>query len=191
MTDTTESRNAFQDLENTVPHIIRGLEHGLMEARDHFETKSLKMDASAFSTITRLHAKHYLNSLRFDAEADVEMERVNLCGLWMKIGRYHLKIWKISGDDLTKALQREASGQQLSLVDDKGIPIVLDLAIFWTADRNLHLGEIYLVHPKDAEPRNLDWVWSRRIEQSVETVKPVPAGDIDVESKDAEIKSQR
>lgn len=177
---TIESRRAFHDLEDTFPHIIRALEHGLLEAREYFDTKGVGFDASVFSTIARLHAREYLRKQRIEA-VDLEVEQVNLCGLWLKAGRYHLKIWKISSDDLAKALQRQATGHQLALVDDDGIPIVMDLAVYWTVDGLYQLGQVHLAQPQEPDPRCFDWIWSREIPQTRVAVAAIRSNDIPVE----------
>lgn len=190
---TSDALKAYRDLELVFPHIIRALEHGLLEAREHFDIKSLPRDGSAFSTLVRLHARHYLRNRRIDAGDDVVMERVNLCGLWLKRGRYHLKIWKISDDDLRKALERQNSGgHQLPLLDANGIPFVLELAVFWTADE-LQVGQAYLVLPKNDDPRCFEWVWSMQIPQMADTVEEIQAGDIPIEeiAEIAPVESER
>src|ERR1035441_8137224 len=134
MDAVAESNRAFRELEETFPHIIRALEHGLLEACEHFDQKSLRFDGGAFCMLVRLHARSYLQRRKLDAgdfdAPDLKLESVNLCGLWLRVGRYHVKIWKTSPRDLLKALEREASGGQLPLVDDEGIPIVMDLAVY-------------------------------------------------------------
>jgi hypothetical protein len=194
MDAVAESNRAFRDLEDTFPHIIRALEHGLLEAAEHFDVKSLPFDGAAFSMLVRLHARTYLKGHRLNAEnletPDLKMESVNLCGLWLKVGRYHLKIWKIAARDLAKALEREASGGQLPLVDDEGIPIVVDLAMFWTTDEAHQLDQLYLVQPKHYDdPRGYEWIWSRPISQSVAAVQPVDAGDVPIEDNVIAIES--
>jgi hypothetical protein len=184
-----ESKRAFDVLGEIFPHIVRALENGLLEARQYFEHKSLQRDGAVFSAIVRLHAREYLRSRRFEAEdQDFTVEQVNLCGLWLKIGRYHVKIWKISADDLAKALDKQASsGEQLTLVDDRGIPLVMDLAVYWTADHLQNLGELYLVQPRYEDPRCFDWIWSRQISQTTTVAVPaisaydIPVEDISVE----------
>jgi hypothetical protein len=78
ITHEAAAAKAYRELESLFPHIIRALEHGLLEAREHFDTKSLDYDGSAFSTLVRLHARHYLRARQMDAEGDMEMERINL-----------------------------------------------------------------------------------------------------------------
>lgn len=182
---STESRRALRDLEDTFPHVIRALEHGLLEAREYFDSKPVSFDASVFSTIARLHAREYLRARKLEA-ADLEVEQVNLCGLWLKVGRYHLKIWKISSDDAAKALQRQTTGHQLPLVDEDGIPIVMDLAIYWTVDGVYQLGHLYLVQPREPDPRCFDWVWSREIVQLPATVESIHSEDIPIEDATVE-----
>jgi len=182
---TGESSHAFRDLEGTFPVVIRALEHGLLEATEYFDSKALAVDGAVFSAIVRLHAREYLKRCRLSAgdldPVDLRVERVSLCGLWLTIGRYHVKIWKISAQELTRALARQASACQMSLVDvETGIPIIMDLAIYWTSDEVNQLGQLYLVQAHD-DPRSLDWVWSREIPQAGRAVEPVAAGDIPVE----------
>jgi hypothetical protein len=180
------------------------LEHGLLEALEYFDSKSLRVDASVFSAIVRLHAREYLRGRQLNADAiesvdmkvesvNLKVESVNLCGLWLKIGRYHLKIWKISVHDLAKALERQnAVGQQLSLVDQDGIPIAMNLAVYWTADAAHKVGQLYLVQPKQDDPRCYEWAWSREIKQQITAEVPaVDAGDIAVEELTVDIQSEK
>jgi hypothetical protein len=166
----------LRELDATFPHIIRALENGLLEAREYFDSKGLNFDGAVFSAIVRLHARQYLNDHKLDAE-DLQVEQVSLCGLWLKVGRYHVKIWKISSDDLARALQRQASsGEQLTLVDENGIPIVEDLAMYWTDDGARQLGRLHLVQPRIDDPRCFDWIWSREI-----SLIPGDAGSVETE----------
>jgi hypothetical protein len=176
----SDATKAYQDLESVFPHIVRALEHGLLEAQEHFESKLLDHDGSAFSTLVRLHARDYLRAREMEAEGDLELERVNLCGLWMKIGRYHIKIWKISEDDLKKALERQHSGYQLALIDENGIPLVMELAVYWTADGD-QVGQLHLVLPRYDDPRCFEWVWSMPIPQMAAVVDEIQGGDVPIE----------
>src|SRR5262249_5679696 len=132
-----------------------------------------------------------LTTRKFEAsDVNVQIERVNLCGLRLKVGRYHIKIWKISADDLAKALRRvDSAERQMILTDHDGVPISPELAIFWTAE-NHRLGNLYLVQQQaPTDPRCFDWVWYREIPQAT-SVKEVDAGDVAVEDIGEEKKTK-
>lgn len=173
------------DLDSILPEITRALEHGLQEARAYFDAQPVRFDASAFSVITRLHAREYLRQKSLDA-SDIEVEKVNLCGLWLQLANYQIKIWKIGPDDLRKGQQSEAYGKaQLVLVDD-GLPLLgFGLAVYWLADELRHLDEIFLVHQLRDDPRCFEWIWSRQIPHPAErvVVRSERAGDVPVEDE--------
>jgi hypothetical protein len=179
----TRSAKALTDLEATFPHVIQGLENGCFKATQYFEMeKTVPFDSGVWSTLARLHAREHYNTCRLEAtDLNVQVERVSLCGLRLKVGRYHLKIWKISPDDVAKALKRlDSAERQMVLTDTDGIPIVFELAIFWTADEHHDLGKLYLVQQEIDDPRCFDWVWCREIAQAA-SVNAIEGGDIPVE----------
>jgi len=173
----------LSDLDSVLPEVIRALEHGLQEARAYFDSKPVRYDAAAFSVIVRLHAREYLRRKSLDT-TEIEVEKVNLCGLWLKLGTYQIKIWKIGPDDLKKGLASEAYGRaQLEIIQD-GAPLLgFGLAVFWTADELRHLGSVYLVHQLRDDPRCLEWIWSTAIPHPAEatSVAPQSAGDVPIE----------
>src|SRR5690349_19526147 len=77
--------------------IHRGFEHGVFKARNHFETEAVDYDAFAFATFVRLHAKEYLKRKGYEA---VEIEKVMLCGLSLKLKEHIIKIWKSDDSEL-------------------------------------------------------------------------------------------
>jgi hypothetical protein len=171
------------DLESVLPEIIRALEHGLQEARAYFDEKSVRFDASAFSVITRLHAREYLRQRSLEA-ADIDVERVNLCGLWLRLGTYQIKIWKIGQDELKKGLANEFYGNAQMEFDLDGERLLsLGLAVFWMADELRHLGDVYLVHQLRDDPRCFEWIWSQLIQHPAESISAPPerAGDLSIE----------
>jgi len=172
------------DLELVLPEIIRGLEHGLQEARAYFDAKPVRFDASAFSILTRLHARDYLRKKSLDTTA-IEIERVNLCGLWLKLGKYQVKVWKIGSDDLKKGLQSEAYGRSQMELELDGAPLSgYGLAVYWLADPLHHLSSVHLVHQIHDDPRCFEWIWNRPIPQvpAEQIVQPTNAGDVPVET---------
>ena len=65
----------------------------------------------------------------------------------------------------------------------------MDLAVYWTTDEARQLDQLYLVQPKDDDPRCYEWIWSRPISQTVAVVEPIEAGDIPIEENVIEIES--
>jgi hypothetical protein len=176
---------ALADLEAVLPETIRALEHGLQEARAYFDKNPVRFDAAAFSILVRLHAREYLHKKSLDT-SEIEIERVNLCGLWLKLGRYEIKIWKISPDDLQKGLESENRRieTQLLLMDGDEPIRAYGLAIYWSSDALRHLGDVYLVHQAYDDPRCFEWIWSRLLQHpadEAEDVARVAAGDVPTE----------
>jgi hypothetical protein len=175
---------ATADLEPILPEIIRALEHGLQEARAYFDSTSVRFDAAAFAVLVRLHAREYLRKKSLDA-SDIEVEQVSLCGLWLKLGKYQIKIWKIGASDLRKGLQSEAyEAAQTELFQDDAPLRGFGLAIFWMADELRHLGEVFLVHQLRDDPRCFEWIWSKAVPHPVErvVVAAEAAGDLVLEA---------
>jgi len=177
----------LSDLENILPEIIRALEHGLQEARAYFDVTSVLIDGAVFSALVRLHARDYLRKKSLDT-TDIEVERVNLCGLRLRLGTYQIKIWKVGLDDLKKGLDSEAYGKaQMEIIED-GVPLLgFGLAVFWTADALRHLQSVHLVHQLRDDPRCFEWIWSVAIPHpaEIESVAAEHGGDVEVEEATA------
>jgi hypothetical protein len=179
-----DPHGVLAELDAVLPEIIRALEHGLQKARAYFDAEPVQIDAAVFSSIVRLHARDHLRKKSLDT-AEIEIERVNLCGLRLRLGVYQIKIWKITPEDLEKGLKSEAYGKaQMEIVQD-GAPLLgFGLAVFWTADALRHLGSIYLVHQLRDDPRCFEWIWSVPIPHPADTTSVTRefAGDLPIEA---------
>jgi len=150
------------DLAWLHPEIYRSFEHGVFEAKTHFETKQIKYDGAAFSTFVRLHAKDYLSKRGLEA---IDVEDVNLTGLSLRLDRYHIKMWKASEDGLPipgKSEPKQAFYQQ-PLFTDGDSPEVLNLAVIWNTDASKNLSSIWLVCPKSGDEKSAEAHWNVRI----------------------------
>src|SRR6266481_3571866 len=113
------------------PEIYHAFEHGVFKGKTHFETEGLEWDASAFSTIVRLHAKAYLKTKNLEP---VEIEHVNLSGLSLRVPKYQIKMWKSEGSDLPVPGDSEPKQefyQQPLFPNGAEDPIPLRLAVLW------------------------------------------------------------
>jgi hypothetical protein len=182
------------DLAWLHPEIYRSFEHGVFEAKTHFETKQLKHDAAAFSTFVRLHAKDYLSKRGLEA---VDVEDVNLTGLSLKLDGYHIKMWKASDDGLPtpgKSEPKQAFYQQ-PLFDDGDRPEVLNLAVIWNTNSSKNLSSVWLVCPKYGDEKFVEEYWNVRIPDPALTVSPrrttpPPIHDLPIEPKGSEEKKK-
>lgn len=157
------------DLATLLPKIYGALEHGVYEAREHFETKSLSGEASAFSTLVRLHAKDYLVREGLDA---VEVQDVNLCGLSLQLPKHWIKIWKSEDENLpapgTSSPKRDFYQQPLFRGGETPEP--LHLAVLWNLDRSNNLAALWLVCPEYGDEKSATSHWLAQIPHPATTV---------------------
>jgi hypothetical protein len=180
-----ETLNALSDLH---PEIFRAFEHGVFKAKSYFESEALEWDASAFSTIVRLHAKAYLCAKGLDA---VEVERVNLCGLSLRVPGHYIKMWKADGSELpvpgTSEPKQEFYQQPLFPPDaDHASP--LRLAVLWNVDWQKNLSAAWLVCPKYGDERSAEAHWCVRIPDPALSLErrgtsPIPPTDLPIQRK--------
>jgi hypothetical protein len=170
------------------PEIYRAFEHGVYEAKNHFETKQLKYDAAAFSTFVRLHGKDYLSKKGLEA---VDVEDVNLTGLSLKLDAYHIKMWKASDDGLPvpgKSEPKQAFYEQ-SLFEDGECPEILNLAVIWNINASKDLSAVWLICPKHGDETSAEAYWNVRIPDPTLTVAPSnttpPTDDLPIVPKDS------
>lgn len=159
----------LDDLAMLLPTVYAALEHGVYEAREHFETKSLKPEASAFATLVRLHAKDYLVREGLDA---IEVEDLNLCGLSLQLPKYWIKIWK-SEDENLPALGASAPKRdfcQQPLFPGGEVPAPLHLAVLWNLDHSNNLFALWLVCPESADEKPATSHWRVQIPHPATTV---------------------
>lgn len=149
---------AISELGATLGLIQEALEQGISKARSHFRRAGIGTDQEkqAFSSLVRLHAKQFLRKRNLES---AELEQANLCGIWLRTGPYHLKVWRISDEDLEKA-QAPASDlfEQFQFVQD-GEPVSLThLRIYWQLTESGRLS-LYLAYPKYEDPKAAECFW--------------------------------
>jgi hypothetical protein len=158
LTTVPSAAQTISELSATLDLIYAALEHGVSKAKYHFRRAGIGMDQEkqAFSSLVRLHAKQFLKKRNLES---AELEQANLCGIWLRTGPYHLKVWRISEEDLEKA-QTPASDlfEQFQFVQD-GEPISLThLRIYWQLADSGRLN-LYLAYPKYEDPKSTECFW--------------------------------
>jgi hypothetical protein len=157
-TTVPSAAQTISELGATLELIHVALEHGVTKAKYHFRRAGIGIDQEkqAFSSLVRLHAKQFLKKRNLES---AELEQANLCGIWLRTGPYHLKVWRISDEDLEKA-QTPASDlfEQFQFVQD-GEPISLtQLRIYWQLADSGRLS-LYLAYPKYEDPKSTECFW--------------------------------
>ena len=177
------------DLSWLHPEIYRAFEHGVYKGKTHFDGENLEWDASAFSTIVRLHAKSYLKTKNLDA---VEIEHVNLSGLSLRVPKYQIKMWKSEGPELPVPGDSEPKQefyQQPLFPDGTEQPNPLRLAVLWNIDWQKNLRAVWLVCPKYGDEKSAEAHWCVKIPDPTLAAAPtaptpVVAGDLPIRRKD-------
>jgi hypothetical protein len=177
------------DLSWLHPELYRAFEHGVYKGKTHFEGESLDWDASAFSTIVRLHAKSYLKTKNLDA---VEIEQVNLSGLSLRVPKYQIKMWKSEGSDLPvpgASEPKQEFYQQPLFPNGTEQPNPLRLAVLWNIDWQKHLAAVWLVCPKYGDEKSAEAHWCVKIPDPALASVPVAAAptipsDLPIKRKD-------
>jgi hypothetical protein len=180
--------NTLADLAWLHPEIYRAFEHGVYKGKTHFEGESLDWDASAFSTIVRLHAKSYLKTKNLDA---VEIEQVNLSGLSLRVPKYQIKMWKSEGSDLPVPGDSEPKQefyQQPLFPNGTEDPNPLRLAVLWNIDWQKNLVAVWLVCPKFGDEKYAEAHWCVKIPDPAlasvaAATAPVAPGDLPIKRK--------
>jgi len=181
--------NTLADLSWLHPEIYRAFEHGVYKGKTHFESESLDWDASAFSTIVRLHAKAYLKTKNLDA---VEIEQVNLSGLSLRVPKYQIKMWKSEGSDLPvpgASEPKQEFYQQPLFPNGTEQPNPLRLAVLWNIDWQKNLDAVWLVCPKYGDEKSAEAHWCVKIPDPALASVPVVAAptvlsDLPIKRKD-------
>src|SRR6266699_2865270 len=177
------------DLSWLHPELYRAFEHGVYKGKTHFEGESLDWDASAFSTIVRLHAKSYLKTKNLDA---VEIEQVNLSGLSLRVPKYQIKMWKSEGSDLPvpgASEPKQEFYQQPLFHNGTEQPNPLRLAVLWNIDWQRNLAAVWLVCPKYGDEKSAEAHWCVKIPDPALASVPVTAAptipsDLPIKRKD-------
>jgi hypothetical protein len=163
------------DLSWLHPEIYRAFEHGVYKGKTHFDSENLEWDASAFSTIVRLHAKSYLKTKNLDA---VEIEHVNLSGLSLRVPKYQIKMWKSEGSDLPVPGDSEPKQefyQQPLFPNGTQQLNPLRLAVLWNIDWQKNLAAVWLVCPKYGDEKSAEAHWCVKIPDPALASVPVVA----------------
>jgi hypothetical protein len=177
------------DLNWLHPEIFRAFEHGVYKGKTHFEGEGLEWDASAFSTIVRLHAKSYLKTKNLEA---VEIEQVNLSGLSLRVPKYQIKMWKAEGSDLPvpgASEPKQEFYQQPLFPNGTEQPNPLRLAVLWNVDWQKNLAAVWLVCPKYGDEKSAEAHWCVKIPDPALASAPVAAAptvpsDLPIKRKD-------
>jgi hypothetical protein len=151
------------DLTWLHPEIYRAFEHGVYKGKTHFDGEGLEWDASAFSTIVRLHAKSYLKTKNLHA---VEIEHVNLSGLSLRVPQYQIKMWKSEGSELPvpgNSEPKQEFYQQPLFPNGTDQPNPLRLAVLWNIDWQKNLAAVWLVCPKSGDEKSAEAHWCVKI----------------------------
>jgi hypothetical protein len=144
------------------PEIYRAIDHGALKAKEYFEAEGLEKEQSIFSGLVRLHARAYLRNIGIET---MQVERLNLCGLSLRIPSYAIKMWKTQDGKLpvpgTSTPKQEF--YQQPLFSDGAQIDELNLAVLWNLDSLDHLSAVWLVCPKDGDERSAEVHWTIRI----------------------------
>jgi hypothetical protein len=167
-------QETLDDLDWLHPEMFRALEYGGLKAKEYFDTESIAKEQSIFSGIVRLHARAYLQSRGIEA---MEVERVTLCGLSLRVPKYAIKIWKTEDEGLPNAgtsTPKQMFYQQ-SLFSN-GMEITeLNLAVLWNQDPLSNLAALWLVCPKYGDERSAETYWTIRIpDPTLRVSSPAP-----------------
>jgi len=178
----------LSDLAWLHPELYRAFEHGVFKGKTHFETENLEWDASAFTMIVRLHAKSYLKTKNLNA---VEVERVNLAGLSLRVPKYLIKMWKSESAALPLPGDSEPKRgfyQQPLFKNGTEQPDPLRLAVLWNIDTLENLSAVWLVCPKNGDEKSAEAHWYVRIPDpalavSSTIIEPVVVEDLPIQRK--------
>ena len=166
------------DLNWFHPEIYRAFEHGVFKAKNHFDTENIDLDSSAFSTLVRLHARDCLKKKGFDA---VDIEKVNLCGLSLKLPQYHIKMWKAVDDGLPAPGHSEPKQefyQQPLFPNDGQNCLPLHLIVIWNVNSQKHLSNVWLICPKNGDEKSAEAHWCVRIPDPTSTATGAQSSEI-------------
>ena len=160
-------QQTLDDLKWLHPEIFRSLEYGVLKAKEYFEVESMEKEQSIFSAIVRLHARAYLRNRGIDT---MDVERITLCGLSLRVPQYAIKIWKTEDEDLPtpgSSGPKQEFYYQPSLFSD-GLEIAeLNLAVLWNLDSLNNLAALWLVCPKYGDEKSAEAHWTIRIPDPV------------------------
>jgi hypothetical protein len=125
----------------------------------------------------RLHARNYLKKKGFDA---LEVERVNLCGLSLKLPNYYIKMWKAADDGLPAPGHSEPKQefyQQPLFPNDGENPLPLHLIVIWNVDSQKNLSSLWLICPKNGDERSAEAHWCVKIPDPISTATGSPPSE--------------
>jgi hypothetical protein len=169
-TTVPSAAETISELSTTLHLIYAALQEGVSKAKYHFSKAGIGTDQEkqAFSSLVRLHAKQFLKKRNLES---AELEHANLCGIWMRVGAYHLKVWRISEEDLEKA-QSPASHlfEQLPFVQDEEPVPLIHLRVYWQLSDSGRLS-LYLAYPKYEDPRSTECFWLHPVEEPPGTTR--------------------
>ncbi len=175
----------IRQLQGVLDTAYFALEHGIETARGHFAETDLTpwKDKQAFSTLVRLHAKHYLDTHSVEA---FELEPfTNLCGIWIHADDYLLKVLKISDEDLHKAATDPTGrDEQLNLLlDGDDLIARLPLHLLWLTDDAGYSLKTHLAYPKYPDAKAHEYHWCLEISEPTDRIQEPPistGGDLDL-----------
>jgi hypothetical protein len=165
--------------------VYAGIEHGVAIAKDHFIQSGivLTQEKQAFSSIVRLHAKHYLKKDKLES---IEIEHTNLCGLWMRASGYKIKVWHLQDEDQdVLSIPCSRVFEQYMFMQDEDTYPLIPLRVYWRVRRQNGILEVFLACPKYDDPKSLECYWFEQVEDpaaSIRTAITTPTGDIDLDA---------
>jgi hypothetical protein len=145
-------------LSRTLDTAYAGLKHGVSEAQQHFKSAGITFsnEKQAFSSLVRLHTKDFLKKRNLES---AELEHTNLCGIWLRAAGYHVKVWRVSEDDLKKAsFPASPTFEQFQFLQDDEPIGAIPLRIYWHLD-DRELLTVYLALPRYDDHKSAECYW--------------------------------
>jgi hypothetical protein len=161
-TSIPDPQETLQALSWLHPEIYRAIDHGALKAKEYFDAEGIEKESSIFSGLVRLHAREYLRNIGIET---VKIEQVNLCGLFLRIPSYAIKMWKSEDESLPvpgTSTPKQEFYQQPLFSDGTEID-ELNLAVLWNLDSLDHLCAVWLACPKDGDEKSAEVHWTIRI----------------------------
>lgn len=201
MTSPTKKEVA-RKLSPFLPEVYRAFEHAIFKSKTYFEVEEIRVEYSILSALVRLHVKEFLRNKGFDGVVFYDLA---LCGLSLKYGDFHIRMWKSSDNELPPPGQSEPRqcfcNQQYTLpfVDDGQQPdSVVNIAILWNLNRSYDF-KLWWVCPKrfnaNSGELEVEWEPSEIKDPTVQIVaEPRTSGrpaDLPIKEKEKEIRARK
>jgi hypothetical protein len=194
MTSTTNIPDPQATLASLAPVTTlayNALEVGTMKAQAYFAAEALKIDPWAASTLTRLHAKQYLENESSGLGLDLRLEALPNIGIRFAFNGFAVWILKVSDGGLPLpglSTVKQGFYNQIPLLFPDLDAGAGNIIILWDATADYNLIGLSLVCPRsgDLTRASLDVYWHIEIPPPATLVAPetperdrVDAGDVD------------